>query len=120
MLVIIFINFKSHKVYYFKMPIASKVVSISLEKDKKNKLFSDNKEIKKIYNYFNDNIKTLINHTSSKQVSGIIKITFYYEESIATVIYLYKFDDEYYLEQLNNGVYVIDKDLYDKVNNYVI
>ncbi len=116
---ILFINFKSHKTYRFKLPIESKVVSVSLEQNAKNKLLGDSKEIKKFYEVLKNNYKTKIKSSNHKKEDGKIKIVFYYEDAISTIIYLYKLNDEYYLEQVNNGVYQIDEKKYNDVANYI-
>lgn len=116
---IILINFKSHKTYTFILPSQNKVVSVGIEKSSKNKLISNDKELKKIYNIFKDKYRTIkTENYKGGYMSDKIQITFYYEDSVATIINLYEFKDKYYLEQVNNGIYLINKNVYDKIDKY--
>ena len=110
----IFINYKSQKIYKFTLPVENKVVSVGLEKASQNKLVGNEKEIKKIFKLLNGNYKT--RQKNNNNVTNKLKITFYYENDIATIIYLYQKDNEYFLEQLNNGVYKIDKETYESID----
>ena len=116
---IVFINYKSHKTYYFKLPIESKIVSVSLEKGSQNKLVGDSQEIEKIYDIFKNVYKTKTKNNNEKQEENKIKLIFYYEDNIATILYLYKINNDYYLEQVNNGIYEIEENLYLKVVNFI-
>ena len=116
---IVFINYKMHKTYYFKLPIANKVVSVSLEKGSQNKLLGDTKEIRKVYKAFKEKYQTKTKNSNDKKINDEIKIIFYYEDAIGTILYLYKIDDNYYLEQVNNGIYEIEEDLYNKVADFI-
>ena len=116
---IVLINYKMHKTYYFKLPIANKVVSVSLEKGSQNKLLGDTKEIRKVYEAFKEKYQTKIKNINDKKTNDEIKIIFYYEDAIGTLLYLYKIDDDYYLEQANNGIYEIEEDLYNKVADFI-
>ena len=116
---IMFIKFKKQKVYNFILPKYDKVVSIGIENNTKSKLISDKKELKNIYNIFKNKYKTRqTENYKDGYVTKKIKITFYYEDSVATIINLYEFKDKYYLEQVNNGIYLIDKDIYNKIEKY--
>ena len=116
---IILINFKSHKTYTFILPSQNKVVSVGIEKSSKNKLISNDKELKNIYNIFKDKYRTVqTENYKDGYMSDKIQITFYYEDSVATIINLYEFKDKYYLEQVNNGIYLIDKDIYQRIEKY--
>ena len=116
---IMFINFKSHKTYRFILPEYDKVVSIGIEKSSKNKLISNDKDLKNIYNIFKNKYRTVqTENYKDGYMSNKIQITFYYEDSIATIINLYEFKNKYYLEQVNNGIYLINKNVYDKIDKY--
>ena len=112
---IIFIKYISQKKYKFNLPLERKIVSISLEEKAKNKLIGDKKELKKIFDILDKDYETRQKNNTSNNMNNKIKITFYYENDIATIIYLYSEDDVYYLEQINNGIYKIDKTIYDKI-----
>lgn len=112
---IIFIKYISQKKYKFNLPLERKIVSISLEEKAKNKLIGDKKELKKIFDILDKDYETRQKNNTSNNIDNKIKITFYYENDIATIIYLYSEDDVYYLEQINNGIYKIDKTIYDKI-----
>ena len=116
---IVFINYKRDKTYVFKLPNYDKVVSIGIENKTKNRLISNKKEIKNIYNIFKDEYRTRRTKNSKDgYATNKIKMNFYYEDNIATIIYLYKFKDKYYLEQVNNGIYLIDEDIYQSIEKY--
>ena len=116
---IMFINFKSHKTYRFILPEYDKVLSIGIEKSSKNKLISNDKDLKNIYNIFKNKYRTVqTENYKDGYMSNKIQITFYYEDSIATIINLYEFKNKYYLEQVNNGIYIINKNVYDKIDKY--
>ena len=112
---IMFIKYISQKKYKFNLPLERKIVSVSLEEKAKNKLIGDKKELKKIFDILDKDYETRQKNNTSNNMNNKIKITFYYENDIATIIYLYSEDDVYYLEQINNGIYKIDKTIYDKI-----
>ena len=112
---IMFIKYISQKKYKFNLPLERKIVSVSLEEKAKNKLIGDKKELKKIFDILDKDYETRQKNNTSNNIDNKIKITFYYENDIATIIYLYSEDDVYYLEQINNGIYKIDKTIYDKI-----
>lgn len=114
---IIFINFTSKKTYIITLPNIDKVVSLSIEYNHHNKYISNKDNIKEIYNSFKTVTKTKIKSKENTPVDGEnqIKVTFYYEDSVATIVYVYKKDKSYYLEEPYNGIYQIDKNIYNTV-----
>lgn len=114
---IIFINFTSKKTYIITLPNIDKVVSLSIEYNHQNKYISSKATIKKIYNSFKTVTKTKIKSKENTPIDGEnqIKVTFYYEDSVATIVYVYIKNNSYYLEEPYNGIYQIDKKIYNTV-----
>ena len=119
LLTIIFINFKSRKSYTLKIPDINKIVSVSLEKNNKNKFISDKKRINEIYDICKSVPKTYQKSDKDKPTNlEKVKITFYYETSVAAVFYIYK-EDTYFLEEPYKGIYEFAEKNYRKITNYL-
>ena len=114
---LIFINFTSKKTYIINLPNLDKVVSLSIEYNHRNKYISNKNNIKKVYDAVKKVNKTKQKSEENKPVAGEsqMKVTFYYEDSVAQIVYFYKKNDSYYLEEPYNGIYLIDKSIYNTV-----
>ena len=119
--VIIYIAFTSNKVNYeLHLPEFDKVVSITVEKNAKGTLISQTSKINNIIDIVKNIKKT--NKGNSEDITKIensIKVSFNYEESVATLLYVYTKNNKYYLEQPNNGLYEISKENYELINSYI-
>ena len=115
-----FIN-KSKDNYQLKLPEKDKVVSIKIENNFSVKTISLESTIKEILAIIDNNYETNVKSINDSPTSPdtLIKITFNYEEEVATFIYAYTRNGKYYLEQPYNGIYEINQDVFEKLENYL-
>lgn len=116
------LNYEFHKEYKLDLPNVNKVVSINLIQNKNGILISKEEDINSIFDTINKITKKTIIKGDGSNITNLdndIKIEFNYEDKLAKVVYLYYLDDKYYLEQYTNGIYTINKDVYEKIAEYL-
>ncbi len=123
LIIIVTYLFLTRESFSLKLPEIEKIVSIKLEEGKQIKIISDKNKIKTINEIIaKTNYKT---HNKSKTempvgYNTLIKLSFNYEDEVATTIYIYTKNGKYYLEQPANGIYEIDISVFDSIENYLI
>lgn len=104
-----------------------KVVIDDYSKYKNNYEYTDKDIIDKIYNLFKDlktNVKSKSNEPENPE--ELYKITFFNDENMLiqsdndifkAVVYAYKKDNKYYVEEQKNGIYEITEDVLNVIKN---
>ncbi len=109
--------------FELNLPEKEKIVSIKLEEGISVKIVSDSTKINDIYDTIaSANYKTN-NKSKTEMPKGyntLIKLSFNYEDEVATTIYVYTKNSKYYLEQSTNGIYDIDSNVFEAIENYLI
>lgn len=104
-----------------------KVVIDDYSQYKNNYEYTDKDIIDKIYNLFKDlktNVKSKSNEPENPE--ELYKITFFNDENMLiqsdndifkAVVYAYKKDNKYYVEEQKNGIYEITEDVFNVIKN---
>ena len=117
---------RMNNIYYIlNLPQQESLKSISVKGQNKQKEVIDSKEIQDIIYVLNDGDKgrtTRKNSISDYPVnaSNIIEITCNFIESGTSKTFIYKKNNNCYLEQPFNGVYRISADEYNSIEKYIM
>lgn len=112
--------FLNRKSYNLKLPNQEQIVSIKLEEGIGIKHISSKNTIADIYEIIlkhnQNSFKKSTTDTPIKP-NTLIKISFYYDNELATYIYFYTKNSKYYMEQPFNGIYEINQDSFEKMEH---
>lgn len=101
----------NRKSYILNLPELDKIASITLEQNSRSVLLSGEEEIKNIYEIIKGEGR-ITTESSINDIpvgnSNVIKIDFNYEDSVATIVYIYLKNELYYIEQPLNGIYELN------------
>ncbi len=103
--------------FILNVPEIDNLESIEIISDENDIFITDYFKIECILNVL-DNKKTNKKSIKEKEYNKLYKISFIYKDIGVSSIYLYKKNNKYYIEQLNNGIYEINNDEYNKILSY--
>ena len=119
-LVLIFsVYFITRKTYSIQLPKLSEIVSLNYTANSKSQLIGDSSIISNVYYTLKQIDKTTVKSENEKAKYGVNQIILYNTDSIGAILYLYEENNQYYLEQPNNGIFKISKETYEKIQNYL-
>lgn len=115
-------HFRDRRTYALNLPEIEKIECISINANENlSTSYCKEETMKKII----DNIAGVKRITKEESVqdypinaSDIITVEFYLKEQGSSLLYLYKRNNKFYIEQPYNGIYKISEDDYKSINHY--
>ena len=107
--------------YELELPDAGAVEQISLKKNSDSPIVISSKEdVEAILDNLEETEPTTENGEigTPVRVEHIINVDFICKENMTCRLFLYEDDGKYFIEQTNNGVYTIFKEVYDLIDHY--
>ena len=90
--------------------------------------YTDKETIDKIYNIFRDLITDVLSQTDTPEnPDELYKVIFFNNENMLiesdndifkAIVYVYKRDNKYYVEEPKNGIYQITEETFNTIKNY--
>lgn len=115
-------HFRDRRTYSLNLPQLEKLKSISLEQNANGKVISGNEEMKEIL-YVLNGTKRITKQESIQDapvnIDNEIKVDFNFIENGTSTIFVYKKNNNYYIEQPYNGIYQISGDEYNSIEKYI-
>lgn len=112
---------KYRNIYKLSLPDIIQIKDISIEFDN-NKISYDEKstvdDILNILNIENNKTRKESLNDSPSNFDEIVRVRFELTEG-NVVIYVYKQESKYFIEQPYNGIYEVNKTLYENIKNYI-
>ena len=115
-------HFRDRRTYSLNLPQLEKLKSISLEQNANGKVISGNEEMKDILYVLNGTKRVTKNESiqdAPVNIDNEIKVDFNFIESGTSTIFVYKKNNNYYIEQPYNGIYQISGDEYNSIEKYI-
>ncbi len=119
LVIILSVYFITRKTYSIQLPKLSEIVSLSYTANSKSQLIGDSSIISNVYYELKKIDKTTIRSENDLVKYDMNQIILYNTDSIGAILYLYEENNQYYLEQPNNGIFKISKETYEKIQNYL-
>lgn len=119
---ILYFNKINKSSYTLNIPSDDSVYSINLEQNGKRIEVSEQDKIKDIIYIISEVKRTTTNESiqdSPINVENEIKIDFEYEENKTSIVFVYKKNGKYFIEQPYNGIYRISPDEYNSIEKYI-
>lgn len=118
-------HFRDRRTYSLNIPQVENLKSISLTVNEKDNPHDASYSEEEIMKQILDSIAGTKRVTKEESiqdyptnVDDIITVEFYFKEKGSSILYLYKRNNKYYIEQPYDGIYKISEDEYKLVNNY--
>lgn len=115
-------HFRDRKTYTLTLPQLENLKSISLKQSVNEKVISNHEEMKDVLEVINGTKRITQKESIQDEpvnVENEIKVDFNFVEEGTSTIFIYKKNNNYYIEQPYNGVYRISADEYNSVEKYV-
>lgn len=120
-------HFRDRRTYSLNIPQVENLESISLKVNEKGKPYNASYNEEEVMKKILDNIAGTKRITKKESIQDypinaddVIIVEFYFKEQGSSMLYLYKKNNKFYIEQPYNGIYKISEDEYKSVNNYTI
>lgn len=120
-------HFRDRRTYSLNIPQVENLKSISLKVNENDKQYSASYNEEEVMKKILDIIAGTKRITKEESIQdypikadNVIMVKFYFKEQGSSILYLYKNNNKFYIEQPYNGIYKISEDEYKSVNNYTI
>lgn len=114
--------FANRRTYILNLPQVEKLKNISLKQNDEERIISESDEMEELLKVING-VKRVTKEESIQDspvnIDNLIKIDFYFVENGVSTIFVYKKNNNYYIEQPYNGIYQINSDEYDFIEKAI-
>lgn len=114
--------FANRRTYTLNLPQVENLKNISLKQNDDERIISESDEMEELLKVING-VKRVTKEESIQDspvnIDNLIKIDFYFVENGVSTIFIYKKNNNYYIEQPYNGIYQINSEEYDFIEKAI-